>query len=455
MNAPKDRWSSRAGFLLATIGSAVGIGSIWKFPYEVGANGGGAFVLCYVAGLIFIVVPLLFAEFAIGRRGGGDAGASILAAAGSPGAGGRWSGVGTLGVVTGFLILSFYSVIGGWTLGYAIETALHGLAGANPAAVKARYDAFLAAPGNMTLYHGIFMAATALIVARGVAHGIESASKVLMPVLFVLMLALAAYSITEGDFTATLRYLFVPDLAHLTARTALDALGLGFFSIGVGLGLMITYAAHAGADLNLRQIALWSVVADTMISMLAGFAVFPIVFAHGLDPAGGAGLVFFTLPIAFAQMPLGTLAASAFFLLLFVAALASAISMLELVVAMLMRRTRWTQGRASAVAAGACFVAGIATVLSFNAWSGWHPLASLGGKLASATFFDVLDELTSNVLLPLGGLGLTLFAGWGMPARVLGDELGTRPAGTRVLRALLRYVAPAAIIMVAVGNLFA
>lgn len=455
MNAPRDTWSGRAGFLLATIGSAVGIGSIWKFPYEVGANGGGAFVFCYIAGLVLIVVPLLFAEFAIGRHGSGDAGASIRAAAGASTNRDRWSGVGTLGVITGFLILSFYSVIGGWTLGYAIETAFHGLAGAEPAVVKARYDAFLAAPLKMTAYHAIFMTATALIVARGVAHGIETASKVLMPVLFLLMLALAAYSIAEGDFAATLRYLFIPDLAHLSARTALDALGLGFFSIGVGLGLMITYAAHAGTDLDLKQIAIWSVVADTVISFLAGFAVFPIVFAHGLDPAGGAGLVFFTLPIAFAQMPFGTLAASAFFLLLFVAALASAISMLELVVAMLMRRCRWTQGRASTVAAAACFLAGIATVLSFNAWSGWQPLAGLGGKLASATFFDLLDELTSNILLPLGGLGLTLFAGWVMPSRVLGGELGSTPLGTRILRGLLRYVAPAAIILVAIGNVIA
>lgn len=455
MSPPRDSWSGRTGFLLATIGSAVGIGSIWKFPYEVGSNGGGAFVLCYVAGLALIVVPLMFAEFAIGRRGGGDPAASMRAVARAGGSGSRWSAVGVLGVVTGFLILSFYAVIGGWTLGYALETAANGLAGANPQAVKARYDAFLAAPGKMALYHAIFMAATALIVARGIAHGIETASKVLMPVLFALMLALAGYSIVQGDFARTLRYLFVPDLAHLTARTALDAIGLGFFSIGVGLGLMITYAAHAGIEVDLRQIAIWSVLADTVISFLAGFAVFPVVFAHGLDPAAGPGLVFLTLPLAFAQMPFGTLAASGFFLLLFVAALASAISMLELVVSMLMRRFGWTQGAASAIAAMVCFVAGIATVLSFNAWSGWHPLAGLGGSFASATLFDLLDELTSNVLLPAGGLGLAIFAGWVMPQRLLDEELGLSRPGARILHFLLRYVAPAGIATVAIGSLFA
>jgi NSS family neurotransmitter:Na+ symporter len=458
MNSPRDTWSGRTGFLLATIGSAVGIGSIWKFPYEVGSNGGGAFVLCYLAGLVLIVVPLMFAEFAIGRRGGGDPAASIRAVAQASGTGRHgtgWPVVGIVGVLTGFLILSFYSVIGGWTLGYAIDTATQGLAGANPQAVKTRYDEFLAAPVQMTLYHAIFMAVTAVIVARGVAHGIETASKVLMPMLGVLMLALAGYSIVEGDFATTLRYLFVPDFAHLTARTVLDALGLGFFSIGVGLGLMITYAAHAGSNVSLKEIAVVSVLADTGISFLAGFAVFPLVFAHGLDPASGPGLVFVTLPLAFAQMPFGTLAASAFFLLLFVAALASAISMLELVVAMLVRRFGWTQGRASAIAAVVCFVAGIATVLSFNAWAGWYPLAGLSSKLASATVFDLLDGLTSNVLLPAGGFGLAIFAGWFMPQRLLDEELGLTPGGARILRALLRYVAPVGIGAVAIGSMLA
>ena len=463
MNAPRDSWSGRLGFLLATIGSAVGIGSIWKFPYEVGSNGGGAFVLCYVAGLVFIVVPLMFAEFAIGRRGGGDPAASMRAvlknggpSTGNPGGpSSHWGAVGIIGVITGFLILSFYAVIGGWMLGYAIDTAANGLAGATAQSVKAHYAAFLAAPGWMTLYHAIFMAATAVIVARGVANGIETASKVLMPILFVLMLALAAYSIFEGDFATTLRYLFVPDLAHLTARTALDAIGLGFFSIGVGLGLMITYAAHAGIEVNLRQIAIWSVLADTAISFLAGFAVFPVVFAHGLDPAAGPGLVFVTLPLAFAQMPFGTVAASGFFLLLFVAALASAISMLELVVAMLTRRFYWSQSKATTIAACVCFVAGIATVLSFNVWSAWYPLAGFGEKFASATLFDLLDELTSNVLLPAGGLGLAIFAGWVMPQRLLDEELCLSRTGARILHFLLRYIVPTGIAAVVIGSMFA
>jgi NSS family neurotransmitter:Na+ symporter len=453
MAAGSDAWSGRIGFILATVGSAVGIGSIWKFPYELGANGGAAFLLFYLLGLALIVVPLMFAEFALGRRGKADAPASIAALAAAHGASRRWPVIGTLGVLTGFLILSFYAVIGGWTVAYAVRTAIGGLPGATPAAAQARYAALLASPLEMLAYHAFFMAATAVIVARGIAGGIETAGKFLMPLLAALMLALAGYAVANGDVPATLRFLLHLAPETLTARAALDALGLGFFSIGVGLGLMITYAAYSGAAIDLREVAVASVVADTAISLLAGIAVFPIVFAHGLDPAGGPGLVFVTLPLAFARMPFGTLAAVAFFVLLFVAALASAISLLELVVAPLMRRLRLRRVTATAIAAGTCFVAGIATVLSFNAWAEWHPLAALRG-FERATVFDLLDYLTSNLLLPLGGLAIALFAGWVVPAGILEGELGLGTAAGRVLRVLLRYVAPAGIAAATVLPLF-
>jgi NSS family neurotransmitter:Na+ symporter len=268
------------------------------------------------------------------------------------------------------------------------------------------------------------------------------------------MLVLAIYSMVEGNVAAALRFLFSLDLQRVSPRVALDALGLGFFSIGVGLGLMITYAGYSGAGVNLKEIAVASVLADTAISFLAGLAVFPIVFAYALDPASGPGLVFITLPLAFAQMPFGTLAAFGFFVLLFVAALASAISMLELVVALLMRRFELRRVVASAIAAGTSFLAGIPTVLSFNLWSGWHPLGGLAG-FETATVFDLLDYLTSNILLPLGGLAIALFAGWAIPDRMLIEELGLSPAGGRVLRTILRYVAPVAIAATAFSAVFA
>jgi len=437
----RERWSGRTGLILATVGSAVGLGSIWKFPYEVGANGGSGFVLFYLLGLLLVVVPLMLAEFALGRRGRGDPATSLEAIAAAQTASRRWALAGYLGVITGFLILSFYSVIGGWTIAYAVETSWFGLAGGAAEAVQARYDALLGAPGRIAAWHAVFMATTATIVARGVAAGIETASKVLMPILGVLILALAVYSAATGDLGATLTFLFKLDLPRLTGRAALEALGLGFFSIGVGLGLMITYAAYADAEINLVQIAVVSVLADTAISFLAGLAVFPIVFAHGLDPAGGPGLVFVTLPLAFAAMPLGTVASVAFFILLFVAALASAISMLELCVALLVRRLGWRRAWAAWTAALTCFAAGIATVLSFNLWSDWHPLGWLPA-FAQATLFDLLDQLTSNLLLPLAGLALALFCGWVLPQQLLAQELGLGPRGGALLRIVLRYVAP-------------
>lgn len=448
-----EKWSGRLGFTLATIGSAVGIGSIWKFPYEVGSNGGGVFVAFYVAGLVLIVVPLMLAEFAIGRQGGGDPITSIAAVARAHGAGRAWAVVGALGVLTGFLILSFYAVIGGWTLGYAFETAVRGLPGADARAVRDRYQAFLASPAAMLGYQALFLAVTAVVVARGVGRGIEAAAKVLMPALLLLMLLLAGYAMVEGDVARTLRYLFVPAFDRVSARAALEALGLGFFSIGVGLGLMITYAAYSRATIPLREVAIVSVLADTAISLLAGLAVFPIVFGNQLDPASGPGLVFVTLPLAFARLPFGTVAAVAFFVLLFVAALASAISLLEVAVATLVHRRGWRRRTASAVCGVTCFVAGVPTVLSFNRWADWYPLAAVEG-FATATFFDVIDHVTSNVLLPIGGFAMALFAGWAMPARLLREPLRLGGRGTRWLLVLLRYLAPAGIAVVALGGLF-
>ena len=453
MSTTRDTWSGRVGFILATVGAAVGIGSIWKFPYEVGANGGSAFVLFYFLGLALVVVPLMFAEFAIGRRGRGSPVSAIRAVAAGRRGARAWPLVGALGILTGFLILSFYSVIGGWTLAHGVQTALDGLAGGDPALVRARHDALLAAPWRLLAYHGAFMLTAMIVVGQGVQRGIELASMILMPVLAALMVGLAAYSMIAGDVTATLRFLFSLDPAHLTARAALEALGLGFFSIGVGLGLMIAYSAYAGPEISLQQVAIVSVVADSVISLLAGFVVFPLVFAQGLDPASGPGLVFVTVPIAFARMPFGVLAAVAFFLLLFIAALASAVSMLELVVGFLSGALRWSRRRASAIAGTACFIAGIATCLSFNLWAEWHPLRGVEG-FRSATLFDLLDHVTSNVLLPLGGLGISLFAGWIADERLLGEELGLARAGAVRLRWFLRWLVPAGIVAASVAPMF-
>jgi neurotransmitter:Na+ symporter, NSS family len=449
-----ERWSGGAGFVLATIGSAVGLGSVWKFPYEVGSNGGSVFVMFYLIGMALIVVPLMLAELAIGRRGQSDARTSIATVAQTHAASLRWSAIGVWGTVIAALVLSFYSVIGGWALAYATETAWLGLPGTQAEQAQARFDGLLGSVPRMAAYHTLFMALTALIVWRGIAGGIETACKILMPALVVLLAVLTVYAVIQGDVGATLRFLFALDPAKLTARSALEALGLGFFSIGVGMATLITYAAYAGRDINLRDAAIITVLGDTAISLLAGFAVFPIVFANQLDPSSGPGLLFVTLPIAFAAVPFGTAAAVAFFVLLLLAAIASAISMLEMPVALIRRALGFSRPLATLVSAGVCWIAGFATVLSFNLWASWFPLAAVP-SLARATVFDLLDHLTSNLMLPIGGLALALFVGWAVPTRFLVEELRLGQVATAILRVLLRYVAPGAIVATSLAPIVA
>lgn len=445
-----ERWSSRVGFIFAAMGSAIGLGSIWKFPYEVGTNGGGGFVIFYLLGLGLIVFPLMLVEFAIGRRGRSHAVGSIAAVAIASGASRLWAVIGVVGVVGAVLILSFYSVIGGWALAYVVDTIRDGLPGASAPAIQARFDALLESPLRMTVYHTLFMAATAAVVARGVAGGIERASLYLMPILIVLVIVLASYSTIQGDASAALRFLFSFDVDRLSPRVALEALGLGFFSIGVGLAVMITYAAYAGPEFDLRTVAIVTLLSDTAISFLAGMAVFPVVFAEQLDPASGPGLMFVTLPLAFARMPLGAPAAIAFFVLLTLAALASAMSLLEMPVSLALRWLGSSRSKATLAAAAGCWALGIATVLSFSTWSAWYPLARIPG-LTTATAFDCLDYVSSNVLLPLGGLGLSIFGGWIIQAGALGDELGLGPGTIRRLTLVLRYVAPIGILAASVA----
>jgi neurotransmitter:Na+ symporter, NSS family len=369
MPEPSDRWSGRVGFILATIASAVGLGSIWKFPYEAGANGGGAFLLFYVLGLALVVAPLMLAEMVIGRRGRVDASLSMSTLAATNGASRRWGIVGGLGVVVSSLILSYYSVIGGWALAYTVEAATGGLTAGDAASAQAHFDSFLAATGRTLGYHTLFMSIIAMIVARGIAGGIEVAVRLLMPVMVVLIVALCVYSMIAGDAVAAMRFLFIPDFSRVSPRLVLEALGLGFFSIGVGYATLMTYAAYADRRIDLRQAALVTLVGDTAISLLSGLAVFPLVFAHGLDPSSGPGLVFVTLPLAFADMRFGREVAVAFFACLGTAAVASAISMLEMPVAFLRRRFVWSRPFATAVAGAACWLAGLASVFSFGPWS--------------------------------------------------------------------------------------
>lgn len=452
MARAREHWTGRVGFILATVGSAVGLGSIWKFPYELGANGGGAFLLFYLLGLALVVAPLMLAEMAIGRRGGLDAVASISQVARGAGASLHWSAVGGLGVLTSCAILTYYSVIGGWAIAYASDLGGGVAAGADLAAVRRQFEDLLSQPLRVALLHTLFMLVISLIVARGIAAGIETALKVMMPAMLLLIAGLAVYAMISGDWMRGLAFLFVPDFSRLTPRVAMEALGLGFFSIGVGLACLMTYAAYADRTIDLVQAAVATLVADTVISLAAGMAVFPLVFAHGLDPADGPGLVFVVLPLAFSDMPYGRAASLAFFACLTVAAIASAVSLLEMPVAYLRRVCGWSRGRSTATAAAVCWIGGLATVLSFGPWAAWRPLAGING-LGDASLFDLIDGAASNVMLPASGLGLALFAGWVLPSMVLSKELRLDQRWTRWLSFTLRFIVPACIVMAALAPL--
>jgi len=441
MATEKEHWSGRTGFILANVAAAVGLGSIWKFPYEVGTNGGGSFVVCYIVGLIVIVLPLMLCELTIGRRGRSDAMGSVVAVAAAAHRSRWWALFAFLGVATGVLILSFYSVIGGWAIAYLVDTVWYGLPPQDAGSAQTRFDGLLSSPTKLLLYHFLFMLIAVAIVSRGVSKGIERASMILMPALIVLIVVLASYSVAKGGFWPTWNYLFAFDLSKVTPKIALEALGLGFFSIGVGLSIMIAYAAYADRNMDLKEVAVLTLVSDTAVSFLAAFAIFPIVFAENLDPSSGPGLVFITLPLAFSHMPLGTAASIAFFALLLVAAIGSGISFLELATTPLQHALRCSRTAASIACGVICWTLGIATVLSFNAWAEWFPLSFIPG-FARATWFDLIDHFTSNVLLPVSGFGIAVFVGWALPRSMIAAELGLRRRALSVLYTLLRYIVP-------------
>lgn len=435
-----ERFASGAGFVLAAIGSAVGLGSIWKFPYEVGEHGGGGFLLFYLLGLALVVFPLLLAEFVIGRRGRGDAAESLRRVAVEAKRSPHWRVIGLAGIAAGFIILSYYAVIAGMTMAYVPHALLTGFAGADAARAAADFSALTASPVALGLWQAAFLAIAVAVVARGVRGGIEIACTILMPLLALIMVALVAYAAVEGDVARAAGFLFRLELDALSPRAALEALGLGFFSIGVGMGLMVTYAAYAGARFDLGRAAVATLAGDTAISLLAGFAIFPVVFAEGLDPAGGASLMFLTLPLAFGALPFGDLVGAAFFVLLFIAALASAISLIEVAVAPLIHATALSR-RGAAILVGICaWLLGIPSLLSFNLWTDVRPLGEL-------TIFDAVDGFASNLLLPACGLALSLFAGWCVPMQVYRAELAGAPRIVAAsLRLLLRWVVPTVIV---------
>lgn len=447
--ATRATWSSRLVFLLAAIGASVGLGNIWKFPYLTGVSGGAAFVLVYLAAVTLVAVPILVAEMLLGRRGRHHPAAAVAAVAVQSGASPRWGWIGGLGVLVGWLIMTFYSVIAGWAMAYVWPTLSGRFGGAGAAEVAAHFNGLLADPWTLMAWSGLYTALTAAIVARGLKGGIERAIIVLMPLLFLALLVLLGYAAVAGEFGAAMRFLFRPEFGRLDGAVILAAVGQAFFSIGVGMGILLAYGSYLPRDVSLTRSAFAIAAADTGVAVLAGIAIFPLVFANGLDPGEGPGLVFVTLPIAFGSMPAGSLFGGVFFLLLVFAALTSSIAILEPMVAWLTERRGWRRPLAAWLAGGAAWVSGLGTVLSFSAWKDWHPLG-LFARFQGKTFFDLLDYATSSLLMPVSALLIALFVGWRMRPEAAADELGLgRGFHFRVWHGLLlRWVVPAAIAVI-------
>ncbi len=435
------QWSSRWIFILAATGSAVGLGNIWRFPYVTGENGGGAFVLIYLACVALVGIPIMVAEILLGRRGRCSPINAMRVLAEDENLSSNWRYLGWMGVVAGFVILSFYSVVAGWSLAYVAYLAQGVFDGATIDDSQNTFAALTGSAARLTLWHSLFMGMAMYVVARGVSGGLERAVKYLMPALFVLLFAMVIYAAVTGDALSALRYLFEPDFSAVTGDSVLTALGQAFFSLSLGMGAIMIYGSYLPQDAPIGQTAVIIAGADTVVALLAGLAIFPVVFGYGLEPGQGPGLVFVTLTIAFGHMPGGQLFGTLFFVLLTVAAWTSAISLLEPVVAWLVESIGWSRVKACLVGGGAAWLLGIGSLLSFNEWADITP----GGR----TFFDWAEFLSTSVLLPLGGMLIAVFAGWRLSLASSMDEFGAGPSpGYRAWLGLILFVAPAGVALV-------
>jgi NSS family neurotransmitter:Na+ symporter len=445
-------WSSGLVFILAAIGAAVGLGNIWKFPYIVGVSGGGAFVLVYLICVVFVAVPILIGELLLGRRGHHSPPVAVSTVAVEAGRSPAWSLAGWLGVGAGFLIATYYSVIAGWTLAYIFK-ALDRFGGASPESVAAQFEALQAEPLTMVLWHTVFIVITMTIVARGLHDGIERTVSLLMPALFAMVLVMIGYAAVAGDMGAALDFLFSTDFGKIDGATVLTAIGQSFFSIGVAMGLMMAYGAYVPRHISLTKSALIIAVADTMVALLAGLMIFPLVFANNLDPGSGPGLIFRTLPTAFAGMPGGGIFGALFFLLLAFAAVTSLIAIIEPIVAYAEDKLNMSRRNGCLLFGGLAWAIGLGSVLSFNAWKGVAPLAMFE-RFGGMTFYDLVDYFTANVMMPLGGILIAMFVGWRLRPEMLADELSFgSPLLFRLWLWMIRIVAPVGIVGVMYSSL--
>ena len=444
----RDSFGSRFGALVAMAGSAVGLGNLWRFPYLVGENGGAAFIIIYILLSFIICLPIFISEFVIGRRSQKNAFAAFRDLSG----GSAWRWVGLFTIIVPLVVLSYYSVIGGWSVEYLLKSLTFSFTGeASQSVFHSMFTDFVSSTWAPLIAHTAFLLVTTLIVIVGIKDGIEKFSKVMMPLLFFMVVAIAIYSMTLPGASAGLDYLFNPDFSKITGKAFAAALGQAFFSLSLGFGTIMTYASYVSKKENIMFQSAATAVSDLMFALIAGMAIMPAVFAFGLNPQSGPGLVFETLPFVFGQMPAGGVVAILFFLALLVAALTSSISMLEVAVAYLVEEKKFSRLWACVVLFAVCWVVGAICSLSFG------PLSDI--KIDGGNIFDFFDNLSSNILMTLGSLLTVLFVGWRLKKTDVYDEFtnsGTLSRNARifgVLWFLIRYVCPLAIAAIFISGL--
>ncbi len=440
LNTPRDSFSSRLGVIAAAAGSAIGLGNIWRFPYVAGENGGGAFLLIYIGFIILIGVPVMLSEFVIGRSTQRNPVGAFKKLAPKT----LWPLTGFLGIIAAFFILAFYTTVSGWTLEYLYLAITDSFKAKTAESLAICFDSFRTSGLRPLIWQNVFMFFTAFIVYRGIRNGIEKYTKILMPLLLMIIIILGIRSITLPGAGEGLLFLFKPDFSKITGTVILEALGQSFFSLSIGMGTLITYGSYIGRTEKLGNTALSVSAADTLIAILAGIAIFPAVFAFGIAPEAGAGLVFITLPLIFEQMTGGYFFALIFFLLLSIAALTSTISVLEVVTAYLAEELNLGRKKATLLAASSIAVLGVACTMSQGPWSA----ISVGNN----NLFDLLEMISANIILPLGGLLIVIFVGWYLSKETVFDELsneGKLKAGFRYLYLfIVKFLAPVAIAFV-------
>jgi NSS family neurotransmitter:Na+ symporter len=448
-----ETWSSRTAFLLAAIGAAVGLGNIWRFPYLAGENGGSAFVLVYVVCIVVVGVPVLIAEMLMGRRGRMSPIGTMSVLAKEAGVSRHWRKAGWLAVATIFLAGTFYYVVASWVLAYVVLSIEGAFSGIDAAGTSAIFAQLLNDPLRLSIWFGIFMAMTIFVVAGGIRSGLERAVRFLMPSLFALLVIMVLYAAIAGDFARGWHFLFRFDLSKITPAVILAAVGQAFFTLGIAQAVMITYAAYMPKHVRIPQAALVIAAADLLAALLAALMIFPIVFATGLAPDSGPGLIFETLPIAFGQMPGGRFFGSLFFVLVGIAALTSTISGVEPIVSWAEEHHGWKRRPVSILVGLAIWLVGLASVFSFNIWNGFTPL-DMFQVFHGKTMFDIFEYLTVNVMMPINGLIIAIFVGWLMSKTSIVDELAIADGKMLLaLRFLLRVVAPVAIVAIFLFNI--